>query len=56
MHRAHAAAIDERPHAEHQIGIGVRLHGTPGERSARSIASEQAVGAILALRPADPIQ
>jgi hypothetical protein len=23
MHRAHAAAIDERPHTEHQIGIGI---------------------------------
>ena len=30
MHRAHAAAIDERPHAEHQIGIGVGFHGIPG--------------------------
>ena len=30
MHRAHTAAIDERPHAEHEIGIGVGFHGTPG--------------------------
>jgi hypothetical protein len=26
MHRAHAAAIDERAHAERAVGVGVHLH------------------------------
>ncbi len=31
MHRAHAAAIDERPHAEREIGVGTCRHVTSDE-------------------------
>src|SRR5262245_60290242 len=28
MHRSHTAAIDERPHTQHEVEIGVGVHGT----------------------------